>query len=71
MSHPSSEDWKELCGCVLFWGGLDNTDKTAKFRNILPAATLHHLRKCFSISATQYFKVKCVYAPRLTLAGKE
>jgi hypothetical protein len=28
MSHLSSEDWKEVCCCVLFWGGWNNTDKT-------------------------------------------
>jgi hypothetical protein len=28
MSHPLNEDWKEICGCVWFWGGLNNTDKT-------------------------------------------
>ena len=56
MSHLSSADWKEICGCVLFWGGLNYTDKTATFPNILSASTFEHLRQCFSISAPQHFE---------------
>jgi len=55
MSHPSSEGWNEICGCVVFWGGLSNADKTTMFRNILSEATLQH------------FDVKCVYVRHLML----
>jgi len=69
IPHPMTG--KKSVAVLCFVLGRLNTDKTAMFRNILPAATLQHLRQCFSINVPQHFEVKCVYALHFILAGTE